>query len=338
MMRGLLLMALLGACVDPTVGKPAEQQAGADQLVFPASPATQLDILIVVDDSPAMAPLQDHLRTGFEQIAGTLDRLAGGGAPDLHVGVITGDLCTRSDVPIPYLSDRVHAGQRLRSYSGTLADAFGALGGVGATGCDRPQLLEAMRRALSSPANRAFLREHAVLQVIFITDEDDRSDGDPAAYASFLNALKPADWVMATGVVGPCTTAAWSAAPAPRLEAVIHQVGKFGDTVPLCSPDLDDAVCVLTRFSREEPGHRCLWDPIADPPVCTFSDVQHAGQPEQAEQVLPECGTTDQVPCWRLVPAPSDPSCDTGREVRIERGDLEIPFGDEVVGECLPME
>jgi hypothetical protein len=75
--------------------------------------------------------------------------------------------------------------------------------------------------------------------------------------------------------------------------------------------------------------------PVADPPVCTLSDVQHAGHPEQVEQVLPECGATDQVPCWRRV---DDPECFGGAELRIERGDLEIPFDDEVVGECLPME
>jgi hypothetical protein len=335
MMRGLLLIALLGACADPSVGKPDEVQARVEKLAFGASPATQLDLLIVVDDSPAMAPLQDHLQAGFQQIAGVLDALESGGAPDLHVGVITGDLCTRSDVTIPYLSDRVHAGQRLRSYSGTLAGALGALGDAGATGCDRPQLLEAMRRALSSPANRGFLREHALLQVIFITDEDDRSDGDPAQYASFLTGLEPAGDVMVTGVVGPCTTSAWSASSAPRLEAVIHQLGTTGDTLPICSPDLDDAVCVIARFEPERPGERCLDEPIADPAVCTFADVQHAGRAEQAEQALPECGATDQVPCWRPV---DDPACFGGADIRIERGDLEIPFDDQVVGECLPME
>jgi hypothetical protein len=116
---------------------------------------------------------------------------------------------------------------------------------------------------------------------------------------------------------------------------VIHQVGGSGDTLPICSEDLDDAVCVIARFEPEQPGTHCLDVPVADPPVCTLSDVQHAGHPEQVEQVLPECGATDQVPCWRRV---DDPECFGGAELRIERGDLEIPFDDEVVGECLPME
>ena len=335
MSRWLLLMTLVGACMDPSVGALDEQQARAVTYTFTASPAAQLDVLFVVDDAPAMAPLQDHLATGFQQIASNLDGLARGGAPDLHVGVITGDLCTRSAPTIPYFTDRMHAGKRLRSYTGTLAEALGVLAEVGAAGCDRQELLEAMRRALASPANQGFLREHALLQVVFITDEDDQSDDEPAAYARYLNALKPPGLVMVTGVDGPCTTPAWSAAPAPRLQTVVAQVGPFGTTLPICSEDLEEAVCVVERFEPERPGTQCLYEPLADPSGCSFSDVQHLGHASQTEQVLPACDASGRVPCWHVVDAPGE--CNDGRAFRIERGDLEIPFDDEVVGDCVTM-
>lgn len=75
-----------------------------------------------------------------------------------------------------------------------VSDAFACIGSLGVDGCGMEHPLEAARRALD-PAlgvNPGFLRSHAALAVIFVTDEDDCSavdtsffDPDPALQAAF---------------------------------------------------------------------------------------------------------------------------------------------------------
>ncbi len=71
---------------------------------------------------------------------------------------------------------------RCRNYTGeTLSEVFSCIADVGASGCGFEQPLEALHRALttSAPHNAGFLRPHAYLAVVFITDEDDCSVENP---------------------------------------------------------------------------------------------------------------------------------------------------------------
>jgi hypothetical protein len=167
-------------------------------------PARELDILFVIDDSDdrarydVMAQQIDTLRSQLASIDGQL--------PSLHVGVVTTDLGTSStDDPTPlrpvimncldsgkqaklqkfestitdsYLSDeRDASGGRAKNYTGELATELAKLTNpdMPPAGCEIEQPLEAMRRALDPATNPGFLRETALLHVVFLTNEDDCS-------------------------------------------------------------------------------------------------------------------------------------------------------------------
>jgi hypothetical protein len=74
---------------------------------------------------------------------------------------------------------------RCRNYAGeSLEDVYSCLTSLGIWGCDFEQPLEAMVQALDSANthNAGFLRDNALLAVVFITDEDDCSASDPSLF------------------------------------------------------------------------------------------------------------------------------------------------------------
>ena len=170
--------------------------------------ARDLDILYVFDNSSdrgsydRMASQLDVLQTRLGEIDGQV--------PNLHVGVVPTDLGARGArdaVPAPsigtcagdgqggqmmtfrgggvpdgwFLEDnRGPDGSRVRNFaSNDLVVELGVMtnpgSGVAMTGCEFEQPLEAMRRALDNDVNFGFLRPNAMLQVVFLTTEDDCS-------------------------------------------------------------------------------------------------------------------------------------------------------------------
>jgi hypothetical protein len=124
-----------------------------------------------------------------------------GGAPNMHIGVATSDmgqkatdgtgqnlvggctgagedgaLRTATGISGRFIIDELQGTTRNRNYTGTLADAFSSIAGVGTTGCGIEQHLAAVQRTLENKGtNAGFLRDNAKLAVIVIADEDDCS-------------------------------------------------------------------------------------------------------------------------------------------------------------------
>ncbi|HET9990841.1 MAG TPA: hypothetical protein VFQ65_20060, partial [Kofleriaceae bacterium] len=234
-MRKLLLLVLLVACgddpqhpsdaaVDAAPDSPP-QPARADVLSVPASVVGQVDLLVMVDDSPSTADKTANLKASFPALIAALDALPGG-RPDLHIGVITSDVGTKgmadaqpgppiggggpsscsgtgkagvlqtqgsSLVTGAFLSDVATSTGRETNYTGTLADAFSAIASVGAAGCGFEQPLQAIQLALSpdNTANSGFLRADANLVVLVLTDEDDCSINHSTLFASDTATLGP---------------------------------------------------------------------------------------------------------------------------------------------------
>ena len=160
--------------------------------------ATAVDMLFVIDDSMSMMDEQEQLAKWSSEM---FDVLAEAGElPDLHIAV------TSSSVAIPGLTQcptggALHVGSavlegarflrdvagptgRVRNYTGTLHETFGKLARVGASGCGFEQPFKAARLALTGVADsQDFLREDALLLVVFVTDEDDCSSKSPGLYA-----------------------------------------------------------------------------------------------------------------------------------------------------------
>ena len=178
----------------------------------------EVDVLFAIDDSPSMCAYQDRLRANLQAFA---DRL---GSPylDAHLGMVTVEgldaaVAGRLDLgtgAAPLYLDRTMLDQvSTRLVPGCAGTADGSERGLAAiqaalglgrteTGCDDDAEC-AWRLCDEDPAcpftcqagtcggpNGDFLREDAQLEIIVVSDSDDRSPGDAAFYADFLKALK----------------------------------------------------------------------------------------------------------------------------------------------------
>jgi hypothetical protein len=180
-----LLLIVLAACFENGV-EPAETvESHVVHLEVPLVPAPKLDLLVVVDRSPAMAPHLENLATNLPRMIDAIDTY--GALPSVHLGVVAADataLQTTEAIRGEFIVDtRLTDGNRLRNYEGALADVFPALVNprADATGAVRP--LEAMRSILTT--HPTFRRRDAHLLVVFLVGTDDAS-GDPLSYARFL--------------------------------------------------------------------------------------------------------------------------------------------------------
>jgi hypothetical protein len=214
-MRGLLF-CMLAACGDQT-NEPARDQVA----LIPATSSKSLDLLFVLDDSPATLHLQSSLKVAFPALLAELGEM-----PDIHVGVVTSDLGAQGfDDPVPgssigsgpgscsnngkagrlqtnstplvqgvFISDVAASdGTRTTNYSTTINDAFSAIASVGSGGCGFEQPLEAMHVALLDPTgfNSGFSRADARLAVIALQDEDDCSFAHSTLLGADVSLLGP---------------------------------------------------------------------------------------------------------------------------------------------------
>lgn len=163
---GILAVLAVGCGVDG-VG-----QTHLSEDVFNQESSAKVDILWVVDNSPSMREEQKKVAEIFDVFA---TRLVDAAA-DFHLGVITTDLDETTPNGGVLLGDPPVLTRELPDFVKTFQDRVR----VGINGADMEQGLEAGWKALSEPLisgpNVGFLRDDAMLSVIFLSDEDDCSD------------------------------------------------------------------------------------------------------------------------------------------------------------------
>lgn len=210
----LLLPSLLAAaCQFPvSIGDlPVVQRQAAVRL----APVERADILLVVDNSPSLGGVggrQERFAQALRESAALLPALG-----SVHFATVTTDLGAGPLAPLGCrpggdggslratanpnrdarcpgaapgggidgddFLDLDFTARRDNLMGRTLEDALACLALAGGDGCAFEQPLEAMRRALLAGARpeSGFLRQDAVLVVIFLTDEDDCSAEDASA-------------------------------------------------------------------------------------------------------------------------------------------------------------
>jgi hypothetical protein len=190
----------LSIFVIASCGEVTPMPETTETKVLPIVATQDLDLLILVDNSPGMKEKQDALISAFPRL---LETLAGadGTLPNLHLGVATSDMGTSGAAPYGqctssgdggtmhngalvladgarYLSDvrdPTRPPNRLTNFTGSLDAAFRELASVGSSGCGFEQHLSALRTSLTSPVNVGFLRRDAFLSIVVLADEDDCS-------------------------------------------------------------------------------------------------------------------------------------------------------------------
>ena len=180
---------------------------------FTGSSGSELDVLFVVDNSCSMEAHQGSLAS-MSQLFVTYLMDAGA---DFHIGVVTTDSAVlRGEAPI------------ITPESDDPFSAFEDLVQVGTDGSGYEMPLWYGLRALTSETtepdspNALFLRDHAALSVVLLTDEDDQSEEEPQYFVDGFSALKSSPSEIAVGAIyggaeGCSAPDGLTVDPAPRL-------------------------------------------------------------------------------------------------------------------------
>lgn len=335
----LVLIAALSACSDTPgpSGPPITSKTERKEIPFYMN--RQIDILFVIDSSPAMTPHLARLADNYPRYMQVLETLEGG-LPDVHIGVVTSDLgdpsaagCTATgdngslqttaNVTGAFISDRPKIdGTREKNYTGAIADVFTQLATRGDQGCTVQQPLEAAKRALSNPpANAGFLRDDAYLAIVFISATDEPS-AIVEPYTQFFKGVKTDPTkVIVTAVIGPSDPidAACAAQPATHLHSFLAQFPNRSDEASICAADSTDALLLLAQLQKVTLGVAC-WEGIladVDPDTAGLQLGCAAWiEAESFEETVPSC-ETGRMPCYEI---PEEPMiCTTGsrRSVRL---------------------
>lgn len=166
----LLTSGMLG-CFDDAVISRLKQND-----VFIQEPSAEVDILWVVDNSPSMAEEQQRVADGFADFISSLSDTQ----IDFHIGVVTTDM----DMGTADRGVLIGATPFLTPEDDYIAE-FQERVKVGVDGSDKEKGLAAALYALTEPIisgpNYGFMREQATTSIIFVSDEDDCSDGEALA-------------------------------------------------------------------------------------------------------------------------------------------------------------
>jgi hypothetical protein len=343
-----------------------EQQEGVATVSWREPTPTQIDMLLVIDDSSAMQPYAAGLADAIRMQAYDLGSV--GGDVDMHIGVITADLGVEHDVanvPVPgHCAGWGDAAEFRRSIlvdgafihyrnvtgpqsnvTGTVPDALAALVDVGAGGCARARPLEALRIALDHNSHDGgFRRENAKLAVIIIAAQDDDSPSSLDEYEAFLKHLTPYVTVQIAG--GQPQTEHCGEQATDRLYAFAQRFQPFSYLGPICYLTSDwliggalaNTVPTWPLFT----GPPCFDEPLADTdaapgiqPDCTVTEHIGRGTPDEHERLMAACGT-GALPCWKIV---EDNYCASVQNLRVEvdRGGDDAPDNDVVEAQCVSL-
>jgi hypothetical protein len=200
----------LSACIAPPLSAPQPSGICENRTTVRQSVQNKVDVLFVVDNSNSMDAMQEELRQRFGEFLKVFSTLADQGTfADLQIGVVTTDYgagatgapgCQPSpggqmgrlqatgaqaastcQPPvganfIKYRFDAAGGAGNLPTGQ-DLAATFTCMASVGAHGCGFEHVLESAYAALHNdiPENAGFLRDGALLAVVFLTNEDDSS-------------------------------------------------------------------------------------------------------------------------------------------------------------------
>jgi hypothetical protein len=204
----ILVIAGTTACDEPIRLLPQIESFDTHQDTWIQEQEDYSDILIVVDSSASMSDEQQLLGNSFNAFTEFI-RFA---ETDFHMGVITAD--TGTDNPLEEWLPVVNAGVLRGEPSFITSDTpngdlvFRAAVNVGTNGSGLERGFEAAQTALSPPLvfeqNQGFYREEALLNVVFVSDEDDQSGGSVMDWERWFYELKgfQAGTVTFHGLVG----------------------------------------------------------------------------------------------------------------------------------------
>ncbi|CAN5768287.1 hypothetical protein BH11MYX3_BH11MYX3_06870 [soil metagenome] len=317
-MRLALLLAplALAGCVAQEVYVPPDlEQSSVVSFDIPQYTPTKVDLLFVVDRSPAMELYGAGVRAALRDAIAGSTRFRD---QDFHVGVVSADLADGGRLAAYLTTRRLISGEDSANFAGELADVLPALVDRGHDGSAVTHAFDAARLALDhNPYNARFRRDDAALLVIIIAGQDDHSDASPEETAAYLQSL-------AVGAVAVSVIRGDGALRIDRLAALFPN---RSTSARIDQHDLGTCFQFLPTSSGWGVGDRCI-EAAIDGANCQFSDLLI----RRWETVLPACG--DELPCWDL--DRSAQLCPVADHLLVHVRRAEYPpRGTNVIGQCV---
>lgn len=219
---------------------------------FEQAPLPRLDLLWVIDDTPSMSDEHDALAAAMPAFADALE--AAGVA--WQVGVVTtnpgGDLGVLRGDPWILTPSEAEGLEVLLDTAGITLLGREPASGIAA-------MVLALESPLRTDANRGFRRPDAALEVIVVSDGDDRSDDvlGPDAVEIGISTLeaeedatgRPARLSAVVGPRGGCSGPGGSALPGLRYLELAEATG--GTTASICEGHMASVIADLGASSVE---------------------------------------------------------------------------------------
>jgi len=208
----------------------------------------QVDILWVVDDSQTMAQHQNRLAAQFDYF---MDALLSTKL-NYHLGVISTDRGA-------YNGQLLGNPKVINLVTTNPKSVFGQNVKLGSGGSPVERGLASLDDALSpgmlSGLNSGFLRDEALLVVIFLSDENDHSTGQAADYINMLDQLKPrlpsgargwmANFIGSLDNSPVCQSYGADAEAGVRYMDVVSASGGISESI--CTSDLSKALTSVRK-------------------------------------------------------------------------------------------
>lgn len=187
-MRRLFLTPLL--LLATTSCKPDNELVRRSHIdTFYQNPTDAVDVLWVIDNSLSMADEQAEVADKFSQFISGIES----SQLDFHIGVVTTDMESPAGRG-QLIGDPPYLTNETKDYEALFAERVQ----VGVDGSDREKGIDAAITALTEPlrsgSNAGFLREDAILSIIYVSDENDCTDrGALDTYGDALSCYEHSD-------------------------------------------------------------------------------------------------------------------------------------------------
>jgi hypothetical protein len=308
-MRSLLLVVLVAAC--STAEEPATPtitSSGVVQRQIPMAINRRIDVLFVIDSSPAMTPYIDRIHANVRRF---IDVLRKPSIPNIHFAVTsTGTLHGAPEILVDFVADD---GNRQRNYDGDFADVIDRMIDVGTTG---PALDPFTTARTALEAHRDFVRADSYLAVIFIS-AGSAVDDPIAVYNAeqFFKSQQPEWQRMIFGVV---------VADDARLVSLVEKFPNRNAHVSIDDEDWSPLWSILFPPFRTSLGAPCVDESIVDPErgCAAWYTFPIGGE------VITPCADTPDRQCWKLVQKPE--YCPSGEHRLLQIDNARVDFPERV--------
>lgn len=244
--RGLLMCGvalLLAACEqNHQFDLPPTSNTFGQQIEY----NNKVDLIFLVDNSHSMQKHQENLSRAIPGMIDSLVQLK----MDFHIAVVSSSMGGDVANGGRFIGSPAYLTDRTPELAKTLAQRIL----LGQAGSNLERGLESLQTALGptqlNGIGKGFWRDDALLVVLALTDEDDKSSISSSSMGSFLTQLKPAyedgssAWIFNTIGVPTLTTQCQALGSHVEPSLVFNELSAAsgGITASICAPDFSMAV------------------------------------------------------------------------------------------------